>query len=143
MKDLLLAIRDALDATGQFERVYLTEVLGEEVDLAPRDMRLPAAGVADGEEDAALDGTAGSLTRRLTARVAVYVSLQTRREVGENLLTLLELVETVKTTLHRNLLGLTGLVLAHYQGANAASVVEWPSGLALRKIVTISYEREE
>ena len=143
MVALLNAIKANLEASGLFKSVFITEHLGDDGDIIPKSTRFPACGLKDGGEDPPDDGTAGSLSRFPLVLAAVYCSVQARREPGENLLEALALSEAIRGRLHRNLLGLPGLVLAHDQGAEESSLIEFPGGAAVRILRAFRYEYEE
>lgn len=143
MKDILLAIKEALEASGWFKSVFLSEKLSEEGDIIPRSFRLPAAGIKDAHEEAPQDGTAESLDLTHHAWVVIYAPLQTRMEAGEALQDLLDLTAQVRGLLHRNLLNIDGVVSAYYRGSEESDLIEFRSGVAVRKLLLFRYELEE
>lgn len=143
MEQLLQAIKAALEGMGEFASVFLTPLITEDFTAFPPQMTLPAAAITMGPDDAAQDGTAEGLTLSPLVKVATYVGCQaTDMTVGFT--DALALADKVRQTLHRNLLGLTGVILAHYEGGEGSTVVEFPgAGTASQIIQNFRYELEE
>jgi len=138
----LEAVRDALQASGRFKSVFLTPQVSDDWgDMIPPWARLPAAGVADGPEEAARDLAAEGVERTLEIRVSLYVAAH---DEPERMVTALqERVEEVVDLLHHNDLGLEGVFLAEYAGATGTMMVATPAGDAARKALTFRYWLEE
>ena len=143
MKQLLLDIEDVLASGVGFKHAFITPAISEEYVSFPRDLKLPAAGIAFAGEEEADDGSAGSLTRTQDVLVGVFAPTGSTNP-RKGALAALELAEAVKAKLHRNLLGRDYISLAHYQGAGPTTLVDFPSkGLATQIILKFRYELEE
>lgn len=142
MIQLLERIKAALEATGYFKTVYLSEMVHEEGDaLPPPGAKLPAAGVHDNGEDPPQDQSAGGLLRKLHVQVVVYTSADAKGKEG--LTECLQLAGQVKTALNRNLLNLSGLIQAKYDGAEGTRLDDLKGAHAVRKAMSFYYELEE
>jgi hypothetical protein len=145
MIKVIQAVITQLQEMSEIKTVFLADNLTRDGvgDSIPASLRLPAAGVKDSGEDPPEDGMAGGLTRYVGVSVALYVDISRMKNIGEGLVKTLGLGDAVFKHLHRNLLGLSDISAADYQGHWGSNSLLINGRAAQRIVLNFRYDLEE
>ena len=138
---LLNAIKAALEATTWFKTVYLCERITEDLDLVPAGSVPPMVGITDAGEDPPQDLSGGGRLRTLHVKLAVYISATSKAK--DDMAACLTLADNTEKFLHRNLLDLSGCLLAVYDGSEGTDMITARGGDLTKKTLAMRYEIRE